>query len=125
LNYTPSFHYVHNETPRKLDGGFGELTEDHMDQSHQNMDKIHRGLGRLGFVTKRAMAISRLEKIATDPELIKKMASVKDERNKRKFKKPSEGVLVKKIALKKVKSERRVENLDEEMAKEKDRYIVK
>jgi hypothetical protein len=67
-----------------------------------------------------------LEKMATDPDpdpdLIKKMASVKDER-KRKFKKPSKSV-VKKIALKKVNYERRVENLDEEMAKEKDRSIV-
>ena len=74
------------------------------------MDKIHRRLGRLGFGAKRAMAISRLEKMATDPELIKKIASVKDER--------------KKAALKKVKYERRANNLDDEMAKEKDRTVV-
>jgi hypothetical protein len=68
------------------------------------------------------MAISRREKMATDSELLKKMASVKDER-KRQFKKPSKGV-VQKVALKKVKYERRVENMDEEMANEKDRSIV-
>jgi hypothetical protein len=41
-----------------------EMTEDHLEQSHQNMDKIHRRLGSLGFGAKRAMAISRLEKMA-------------------------------------------------------------
>jgi hypothetical protein len=47
LNYTPSFHYLHKEAPRllKLHGGFGEMTEDHLEQNHQNMDKIHRRLG--------------------------------------------------------------------------------
>jgi hypothetical protein len=94
LNYTPSFHYVHKEAPRplKLHRRFGELTEEHLEQSHPNMDKIHRRLGRLGFAAKRAMVISRLENMATDPELIKKMASVKDE-TKKKLKKPSKSVL--------------------------------
>ena len=62
------------------------------------MVKIHRRLGRLGFGAKRAMAISRLEKMASDPELIEKIASVKEER-KREFKKISKGV-AKKAALK-------------------------
>jgi hypothetical protein len=64
LTITPSFHY-HKEAPRllKLHGGFGEMTEDHLEQNHQNMDKIHRRLGSLGWC-KRAMAISRLEKMA-------------------------------------------------------------
>jgi hypothetical protein len=39
------------------------MTEDHLEQSHQNMDKIHRRPA-LGFGAKRAMAISRLEKMA-------------------------------------------------------------
>jgi hypothetical protein len=123
LNYTPSFHYLRKEAPRllRLHGAFGELTEDHLEQSHQNMDKIHGRLGRLGFGAKRAMAISLLKNLATDPEVIKRIASVKDER-KRKFKNTSKGV-ARKIARKKVKYERRAENLDEEVAKEKDRTI--
>jgi hypothetical protein len=60
--------------------------------------------------------------MATDPEIIKRIASVKDER-KRKSEKTSKGV-ARKIAQKKVKCERRAENLDEEMAKEKDRTVV-
>ena len=60
--------------------------------------------------------------MATDPELIKKIASVKDER-KREFKKTSKSV-AKKAAQKKVKYERRTHNLDDEMAKEKDRTVV-
>ena len=61
-------------------------------------------------------------KDGTDSELIKKRASVKDER-KREFKKTLKGV-AKKAALKKVKYERRANNLDDEMAKEKDRTVV-
>jgi hypothetical protein len=124
LNYTPSFHYLHKEAARllKLHGGFGEMTEDHLEQSHQNMDKIHRRLGRLGFGAKRAMAISRLEKMAKDPVLIERIASVKDERRRR-YTNTSKGV-AKKIARKKMKIERRAENLNEEVAKEKDRTVV-
>jgi hypothetical protein len=124
LNYTPSFHYLHKEAPRllKLHGGFGEMTEDHLEQSHPNMDKIHRRLGRLGFGAKRAMAISRLEKMAKDPVLRERIASVKAERT-RKFTSTSIGV-ARKIERKKMKIERRAENLDEEVAKEKDRAVV-
>jgi hypothetical protein len=120
LNYTPSFHYLHKEAPclLKLHGGCGEMMEDHLEQSHQNMDKIHRRLGRLGFGAERAMAISRLEKMAKAPVLIEKIASVKDERRRR-YTNTSKGV-ARKIARKKMKIERRAENLDEEVAKEKD-----
>jgi hypothetical protein len=119
LNYTPSFHYLHKEALRALrrHRGFGELTEDHLEQSHQKMDKIHRRLGRLGFGAKRAMAISRLEKIASDPELVMKIALVKEER-KRDYKKMSKGQ-EKKAAQKTMKTERRINNLDDEMAKQK------
>jgi single-stranded DNA-specific DHH superfamily exonuclease len=81
------------------------------------MDKIHRRLGRLGFGAKRAMAISRLEKIASDPELVMKIALVKEER-KRDYKKMSKGQ-EKKAAQKTMKTERRINNLDDEMAKQK------
>jgi hypothetical protein len=123
LSYTPSFHYAHKEALRllRLHGGFGEMTEDHLEQSHQSMDKIHQRLGRLGFGAKRAMAISRLAKMATDPILKEKIASVKDER-KRKFKKISKGA-ERKMATKMVKAERRAKNLEDEVALEKDRTV--
>jgi hypothetical protein len=56
----PSFHYLHKEALRLLTmhGGIGELLEDHLEQSHQKMEKIHQRLARLGFGMKRAMAIS-------------------------------------------------------------------
>jgi hypothetical protein len=65
LNYIPTFHYLHKEALRflGLHRGFEELTEDHLEQSR----------------AKRAMIISRFENIATDPELIKKTALVKEE----------------------------------------------
>jgi hypothetical protein len=117
MNYTPSFHYAHKEALRLLKHhkGFAELTEDHIEQSHQTMNSIHQRLGRLGFGPKRAMAISRLEKMSNDPELRQKIAEVKAAR-KRKFKNISKGVRTK-IAMKKVKRERRSGNLEKEMAK--------
>jgi hypothetical protein len=90
MNYTPSFHYVHKEAIRLLEkhGGFGDLTEDHLEQSHQTMDKIHRRLGRLGFGAKRAMAISKLVRMSKNPELVKIMDQVRANR-KRKFRAPT------------------------------------
>lgn len=116
MSYTPSFHYVHKEALRllKLHGGFGELTEDHLEQSHQSMDKIHQRLGRLGFGAKRAIAISRLAKMATDPALKKIIATVKSER-KRKFTTITKSA-EKASEAKKVKEERRAKNLADEVA---------
>ena len=124
LNYTPSFHYVHIEAHRllKIHGGFGELTEDHLEQSHQTMDKIHQRLGRLGFGAKRAVAISRLAKMATDPNLNETIESVKINR-KRKSNKIGKGA-AKTAEQKEVKKERRTKNLAEEMRTEKDSTIV-
>lgn len=52
MSYTPSFHYVHKEAIRllQLRGGFVELTEDHLEQSHQTMDKFTKDLATLAFV---------------------------------------------------------------------------
>ena len=117
MSYTPSFHYVHKEALRLLreHGGFAELTEAHLEQSHQTMDKIHQRLGRLGFGARRALAISRLAKMATDPVLKEKIESVRMAR-KRKLK-HSKGA-TNKANLKKVKAERRNKNLNDEMEQE-------
>jgi hypothetical protein len=80
LNSTPSIHYIHKEAIRllRLHGGFTDLTEDHIEQSHQNMDRIHQRLGRLGFGAKRAMAISRLAQMSQDPTLRQQVAQVRE-----------------------------------------------
>jgi hypothetical protein len=46
-----------------------DLTEDHLEQIHQTMDKIHQPLGRLGFGANLSMASSRLAKMSKDPQL--------------------------------------------------------
>jgi hypothetical protein len=123
LNYTPSFHYVHKEALRLLTmhGGVGELLEDHLEQSHQKMDRIHQRLARLGFGMKRAMAISRLTEMENNSHLKDVKEKVRADR-KRKFKQTSKGA--KQMARKKVKSEGRVRNLEGEIEKVKDKTIV-
>ena len=117
LNYTPSLHYVHKEALRllKIHRGFGEFLEDHLEQSHQTMDKIHKRLGNLGFGARRAMAISRLAQMANNPVLKNKIASIKAQR-KRKFSEATRGA-VRQAAVKKAKTEQRSKNLDEEMSR--------
>jgi hypothetical protein len=123
LSYTPSFHYVHKEALRLLTmhGGVGELLEDHLEQSHQKMDRIHQQLSRLGFGMKRAMAISRLAEMENNSELKAIKDKVRSER-KRQFKLTSKGA--KQIARKKVKSKSRVRNLAVEIENVKDETIV-
>jgi hypothetical protein len=123
LSYTPSFHYVHKEALRLLTmhGGIGELLEDHLEQSHQKMDRIHQRLARLGFGKKRAMAISRLAEMANSPHLKVIKDKVRAER-KRKFKRTSKGA--NQMARKKAKTEFRARNLEGEIEKVKDETIV-
>jgi hypothetical protein len=89
LSKTPtcSFHYIHKEALRLLTihGGIGELVEDHLEQSHQKMDKIHQRLARLGFGMKHAIAISRLVEMANNPEVKGIQEKVRAQR-KRNFK---------------------------------------
>jgi hypothetical protein len=123
LSYTPSFHYVHKEALRllRMHGGIGELLEDHLEKSHQKMERIHQRLARLGFGMKRAMAISRLAEMESNPELKDIKEKVRDER-KRKFKRTSKGA--KQMARKKVKTNCRARNLEGEIEKVKDETIV-
>jgi hypothetical protein len=123
LSYTPSFQYIHKEALRllRIHEGFGELVEDHLEQSHQKMDKIHQRLARLGFGMKRAMAISRLAEMENNPELkgIKEMVRAQRKRN---FKQTSKGA--NQIKRKEVKVARRKGNLKDELEKVKDETIV-
>jgi hypothetical protein len=105
----------------RIHGGFGELLEDHLEQSHQKMDKIHQRLARLGFGKKRAMAISRLAEMANNPDLKDIQEKVTAER-KRNFKQTTKGS--NHLALKKAKCVYRTRNLEVEIEKVKDETIV-
>jgi hypothetical protein len=92
LSYTPSFHYLHKEALRllRMHGGIGELLKDHLEQSHQKMDRILQRLARLGFGEKRAMAISRLAEMDSHP-IIKDIREKVMTARKRKFTRTSKG----------------------------------
>jgi hypothetical protein len=121
LNYTPSIHYIHKEAIRllRLHGGFTDLTEDHIEQSHQNMDRIHQRLGRLGFGAKRAMAISRLAQMSQDPTLRQQVAQVRENRKRKRKGEPSKGPM-NAAARKKAKAETRMKYLQAEEATTED-----
>ena len=95
--------------------------EDHLEQSHQKMDKIHQRLARLGFGMKRAMAISRLAEMDGDPKLkaIREKVMTARQRN---FVRTSKGG--KQTERKKVKDECRAINLECELERVKDETIV-
>jgi hypothetical protein len=123
LSYTPSFHYLHKEALRllRLHGGIGELLEDHLEQSHQKMDRIHQRLARLGFGEKRAMAISRLAEMDSHP-IIKDVREKVMTARKRNFTQTSKGE--KELARKRMKDEFRAKNLECELETVKDETIV-
>ncbi len=95
--------------------------EDHLEQSHQKMNKIHQRLARLGFGMKRAMAISRLAEMENKSELKGIQRKVRAER-KRNFKCTSKGA--KEVARKSVKGEFLTRKLEGEMEKVKDKTSV-
>ena len=115
---------MHKESPRLLEvhGGFGELTEDHLEQSHQMMDKVHQRLGRLGFGPKPALAISRIVKSKTNPKLRAAIEQVIEDR-KRRFQKPSVGEKKRKVRITN-KKERRSSNLVMEKTIVKDEKVI-
>jgi hypothetical protein len=123
LSYTPSFHYLHKEALRllRLHGGIGELLEDHLEQSHQKMDRIHQRLARLGFGEKRAMAISRLAEMDSHP-ILKEIREMVMTARKRKFTRTTKGE--KQVARKVMRDEFRATNLECELETVKDEAIV-
>ena len=87
LSYTPSLHLIHKHAAplfQKLEG-FGELLEDLVEQSHQTMHRLRQQLAGLGSCSKRALALSRCEKMAAHPKVKKAMEIVLEE-TKRKYK---------------------------------------
>ena len=51
-------------------GGFGEMLEDHVEKSHQEMDKFHQRVATLRNYEMRAKSYSHHEKTANDPRVV-------------------------------------------------------
>jgi hypothetical protein len=47
-------------------GGFGDMLEDHVEKSHQDMDKFHQRVATLRSFEKRAKSYSHHEKTANN-----------------------------------------------------------
>jgi hypothetical protein len=100
--------------------GIEELLEDHLEQSHQQMDRMHQRLVRLGFGMKRAMTISRLIAMEINSHLKEVRENVRAERKRS----SSRLQKVWYMARKKVKDECRARNLEAEIEMVKDKAIV-
>ena len=56
--------------------GFGEMLEDNLEKSHQDMDRIHRQIAGLGSRKKRVHAISRKMKVKSNGDVQKEVDGV-------------------------------------------------
>ena len=56
--------------------GFGEMLEDDLEKSHQDMDRIHRRIAGLSSCKKRAHAISRKMKVKINGDVQKEVDGV-------------------------------------------------
>jgi hypothetical protein len=72
LSYTPKFHALMRHALEQMRRvvGFGEMLEDHVEKSHQDMDTFHQRVARLRSFEKRANSYSRHEKTVNDPEVL-------------------------------------------------------
>jgi hypothetical protein len=69
-----------------MHGGFGEMTEDLIELTHQSMQRFHQRFAGLGSTKNHAVAFSKAEKRDSLMEVIEHAAAVK-EASKRKLKK--------------------------------------
>jgi hypothetical protein len=72
LSHTPKFHALmrHALEQMRIIGGFGEMLEDHVEKSHQDMDKFHQRVATLRSFEMRAKSYSHHEKTANDPKVL-------------------------------------------------------
>ena len=56
--------------------GFGDILEDNLEKSHQDMDRIHRRIAGLSLCKKRAHAISRKMKVKINVDVQKEVDGV-------------------------------------------------
>jgi len=68
----------------RMYNGFGELLEDFIEQSHQTMNRLHTRLAGLGNCSRRALSMSRYNKRASNPNVIKAMEEVRAARTRKK-----------------------------------------
>jgi hypothetical protein len=117
LNYTPKFHllHVHALPFMRQHKGFGEMLEDDLEKSHQDMDRIHRRLAGLGSCSKRADAISRRESTRSTPAVQATLEGV-NTRNTRTRSQPS-AAQQRGVENKKKRDAKRVEDAEEEERK--------
>jgi hypothetical protein len=72
LSHTPKFHALmrHALNQMRRIGGFGGMLEDHVEKSHQDMDKFHQRVATLKNYEMRAKSYSHHEKTANDPGVV-------------------------------------------------------
>jgi hypothetical protein len=101
MSCTPKFHLilVHALSLMRKHNGFGDMLEDDLEKSHQDMDRIHRRLAGLGSCAKRSEAISRKMKTQSTPAVVAITDDV-NQGSKRKMSGPSKGVARKEKAQK-------------------------
>jgi hypothetical protein len=88
VRYTPSMHILHKHVVQlcRMHGGFGEMTEDLIELTHQSMQRFHQRFAGLGSTEKHAVAISKAEKRDSLIEVNEHQAAV-SEASKRNIKK--------------------------------------
>jgi hypothetical protein len=72
LSHTPKFHALMRHALKQMRdvGGFGEMLEDHVEKSHQDMDKFHQRVATLRSFEMRAHSYCHHEKTANDPKVL-------------------------------------------------------
>ncbi len=71
-SHTPKFHALMRHALEQMRniGGCGEMLEDHVEKSHQDMDKFHQRVATLRSYAMRAKSNSHHEKTANDPAVL-------------------------------------------------------
>ena len=117
LSYTPMFHllHIHALSLMRKYNGFGEMLEDDLEKSHQDMDRIHRRTASLGSAKLRAQTISRKEHVKNVHDVQVELRGVLS-RSKRNMSVPSKAYGRKKSA-RVARMEKRVIDLETEKKK--------
>ena len=99
MKYTPKFHLlcINALAIMQKYNGFGEMLEDDLEKSHQDMDRLHRRIAGLGSCDKQAQSISRKQKVRGNADVQAFVVGVQL-RAKRKRKEPSRSEERKKVA---------------------------
>jgi hypothetical protein len=124
MSCTPKFHLllVHALPLMRKHNGFGDMLEDDLEKSHQDMDRIHRILAGLGSCMKRAHAISRKLKTKSKPAVVAMTEEV-NQRSKRNLLQPHAANKMAEKA-RKVRHAKRKGDLEENRTYQLDRLLA-